>query len=205
MQKTTFAATAAAAALTLVLSACGSEGEGAPQEAEQETAEEGTAGNGSAAGPFGPGCSDFPQEGAGSLDEMAGQPFAAAIADSPVLGNLSEALERAGLSEDMDTAEGITVFAPTDDAFDMYPDGEMDDLLEDPDGLAHLLNNHVVAGEVTAEELDGGVFDALNGGQVRSAVSDGEYTVDDYAPVVCGNVRTANATVHVVSMLLIPA
>lgn len=205
MHRTTFAA--AGVVLALTLSACGSGGGGgdAPQEAGQETVQEGAAGNGSTDEPFGPDCSDFPEEGAGSFDEMAEQPFATAIADSPVLGNLSGALERAGLSEDMDTAEGITVFAPTDDAFDMYPDGEMDDLLEHPNGLAHLLNNHVVAGEVSTEELDGGVFDALNGGQVRSSVSGGEYTVDDYAPVVCGNVRTANATVHVVSMLLIPA
>nr|WP_017590743.1 fasciclin domain-containing protein [Nocardiopsis ganjiahuensis] len=49
------------------------------------------------------------------------------------------------------------------------------------------------------------MFDALNGGQVRSSVADGRYTVDDYAPVVCADVRTANATVYVVSMLLIPS
>lgn len=212
MRKTTLATAATAAVLALTLSACGSgdhgdeaSGDDSPQEAGQESGQEGAVGGGSAAEPFGPGCSDFPQEGTGSLDDMADQPFATAIADNPVLGNLSEALDRAGLSEDMDTAEGITVFAPTDDAFDMSPEGEVDDLLEDPDGLAHLLNYHVVAGEVSAEELDGGVFDALNGGQVRSSVSGGEYTVDDYAPVVCGDVRTANATVHVVSMLLIPS
>ncbi|GAA1456559.1 fasciclin domain-containing protein [Nocardiopsis exhalans] len=196
---------ATAAALLLTLSACGGGNEGAGDDTPRETGQEGAAGNGSSVEPFGPGCSDFPGEGAGSFEEMADQPFATAIADSPVLGNLADALERSGLSDRMDTAEGMTVFAPVDDAFDMYPDGEMDDLLEDPGGLAHLLNYHVVAGEVPSAELDGGVFDALNGGQVRSSASGGRYTVDGYAPVVCADVETANATVHVVGMLLIPS
>ncbi|WP_460754650.1 fasciclin domain-containing protein [Nocardiopsis oceani] len=202
MRKRTLAATAAA--LALGLSACG-QGD-TDDEALQESGKEGSAGgNGSAAEPFGPGCSDFPREGPGSIEEMADQPFASAIDENPVLGNLADALDQAGLSEDMDTSEGITVFAPTDDAFDMYPDEEVEDLLEDPDALAYVLNNHVVAGEAEPGELDDGMFDALNGGQVRVSESGGEYTVNDYAPVVCANIQTANATVHAVSMLVIPS
>ncbi|MGW5874962.1 fasciclin domain-containing protein [Nocardiopsis terrae] len=204
MRKTTLAA--AASALALVLAACGGgDRDQAGQGAARETPQKASADVGGAAEPFGPGCSDFPGEGAGSLDEMAGQPFATAIADSPVLGNLSEALERAGLSEELDAAEELTVFAPTDDAFDMYPDGEMDDILGNPEGLAYVLNQHVIEGRVPAEELDEGAFDSRNGGLVRATASDGEYTVNGYAPVVCGDVRTANATVHVVGMLLLPS
>ncbi|WP_460775193.1 fasciclin domain-containing protein [Nocardiopsis nanhaiensis] len=202
MRKRTLAATAAA--LALVLSACGDGDTG--DEELQESGQEGSAGGkGSAAEPFGPGCSDFPREGPGSIEEMADQPFASAIDESPVLGNLADALDQAGLSEDMDTSEGLTVFAPTDDAFDMYPDEEVEDLLEDPDALAYVLNNHVVAGEAEPGELDDGMFDALNGGQVRVSESGGEFTVNDYAPVVCANIQTANATVHAVSMLVIPS
>ncbi len=215
---TTTAATVIAATLGLVLGGCGvvgvpGESVGGSASAGGDTADESprgagresASGNGVADEPVGPGCSDFPPEGPGSLDDMADQPFATAIADSPVLGRLSDALERAGLSEVMDAAEGITVFAPVNDAFDMYPDGEMDDLMEDPDRLAYVLNYHVVAATVPSGELDGGVFDTLNGGQVRSSASDGAHTVDDYSPVVCTDLRTANATVHVVNMLLIPS
>lgn len=209
MRGSTLAAVTTAVALALALGACGSgngdtDGEGA-QEPGQESGREGAAGDGSTDGPFGPGCSDFPSEGGGSLDAMADQPFATAIADSPVLGNLADALERAGLSEELDNAEGVTVFAPANDAFDMYPDGQMDDLLKDSGRLAYLLGYHVVAGEVDSSELDGGVFDSLNGGQVRVSGSRAEYTVDGYATVDCADVRTANATVHVVDMLLMPS
>lgn len=209
MRRSTLAAATTVVALALALGACASgsgdtDGEGT-EESGRETGREGAAGDGSADGPFGPGCSDFPSEGGGSLDAMADQPFATAIADSPVLGNLADALERAGLSEELDTAEGVTVFAPVNDAFDMYPDGEMDDLLGDSDRLAYLLGYHVVAGEVDSAELDGGVFDSLNGGRVRVSGSRGGYTVDGYATVDCADVRTANATVHVVDMLLMPS
>ncbi|MEU3020604.1 fasciclin domain-containing protein [Nocardiopsis sp. NPDC007018] len=208
MRGTTLAVATTAVALALALGACGSggdTGDGAAREVVRESGEGGAAAGGDTAEPFGPGCSDFPSRGAGSLDAMADQTFTTAIADSPVLGRLAEALERAGLGEDLDTAVGVTVFAPTNEAFDMYPDGEMDDLMRDRDGLAYLLNYHVVADAVGGADLGAGVFDSLSGGQVRTSGSTGEYVVDDYAPVVCADVRTANATVHVVDMLLIPS
>ncbi|MFE1170683.1 fasciclin domain-containing protein [Nocardiopsis sp. NPDC058789] len=204
MLSSTLAATTTAVALTLTLGACGSGGDDEEPRAERETGR-GTAGVGSAAEHFGPGCSDFPSKGGASLDAMADQPFATAITGSPVLGRLSDALKRAGLDGELDAVEDMTVFAPTNEAFDMYPDQEIDDLLANPDGLAYLLTYHVVAGRVGSAELEGGVFDALNGGRVRTSGTTGEYTVDDYSPVVCADVRTANATVHVVDMLLLPS
>lgn len=197
MHRTTL--TAGCAVLLLSLAAC-SGGDG-------ESEEDGLSADIDAAPvrAFGPGCADFPDTGPGSLSTMAGQPLSVAVADNPLLSRLSTLLERSGLGPDLDAADDMTLFAPTDDAFDMYPAEEIQDLMDAPDGPAHLLGHHVVLGEFGSAELDGGSFDTLNGDRVGTTESEGEYTVEGYAPVVCADVHTANATVHVVGMLLIPS
>lgn len=197
MHRTTL--TAGCAVLLLSLAACsggngGSEEHGRSAEADTEPVRA-----------FGPGCADFPDTGPGSLSTMAGQPLGDAIADNPLLGRLADVLERSGLGSDLDTADDMTLFAPTDDAFDMYPTAEIQGLLDSPDGPAHLLGHHIVLGEFGSADLDGGSFDTLNGDRLGATEDEGEYTVDGYAPVVCADVHTANATVHVVGMLLIPS
>lgn len=197
MHRTTL--TAGCAALLLSLAACSggngqSEEHGPGVEADVEPVRA-----------FGPGCADFPDTGPGSLSAMADRTLSTAIADNPLLGRLAEVLERSGLGPDLDTADDMTLFAPVDDAFDMYPTPQIQDLLDSPDGPAHLLGHHVVLGEFGSADLDGGSFDTLNGDRIRATANEGEYTIDGYAPVVCADVRTDNATVHVVGMLLIPS
>lgn len=197
MHRTTI--TAGCAVLLLCLAACsGGDGEGEEHGRSAEADIEPVRA-------FGPGCADFPDTGPGSLSAMAGLPLSTAIADSPLLGRLAEVLERSGLRSDLDAADEMTLFAPTDDAFDMYPGAEIQGLLDSPDGSAHLLGHHIVLGEFGSADLAGSSFDNLNGDRVHTTEDEGEYTVDGYAPVVCADVRTANATVHVVGMLLIPS
>ncbi|MEU3310706.1 fasciclin domain-containing protein [Nocardiopsis sp. NPDC006832] len=199
MHRTTL--TAGCAVLLLSLAACsGGNGEGEGEE-HGHSAEADV----EPVGAFGPGCADFPDTGPGSLSAMADRPLSTAIADNPFLGRLAEVVERSGLASDLDTADDMTLFAPTDDAFDMYPTPAIQGLLDSPDGPAHLLGHHVVLGEFGSADLDGGSFDTLNGDRIRATADEGEYTVDGYAPVVCADVRTTNATVHVVGMLLIPS
>ena len=196
MLRTTFVA--CGTLLLLALVSCGAQGK-AGGEVEP------TAPSPEATDAFGPGCSDFPRQGPGSLVAMAEQPLTNAIAQSPLLERLSTALERSGLGRELDAAEDMTVFAPTDDAFDMYPDEEIEILFTDPASLKHVLGYHVALGEHGTEAFDDGSFDTLNGGRISTTEQAGRYTVDGYAPVVCADVRTANATVHVVDMLLIPS
>jgi uncharacterized surface protein with fasciclin (FAS1) repeats len=44
----------------------------------------------------------------------------------------------------------------------------------------------------------------LEGGTVTPKLTDGSYTVNG-ASVVCGNVQTANATVYIISTVLMPS
>lgn len=70
------------------------------------------------------------------------------------LETLVVALEKAELVETLNGTDKFTVFAPTDEVFDALPEGALDALLADPTGaLKDVLLNHVISGEVKAEQV----------------------------------------------------
>jgi uncharacterized surface protein with fasciclin (FAS1) repeats len=58
---------------------------------------------------------------------------------------LIAAAQAAGLADTLATTDGITVFAPTDEAFAKLPAGTVEGLLKEPAKLAEILKYHVVA------------------------------------------------------------
>jgi uncharacterized surface protein with fasciclin (FAS1) repeats len=59
-----------------------------------------------------------------------------------VLSTFSEAVKRTGLEDMLDGADFITVFAPTNEAFDKIPS----DILEDEEELKAVILRHIVPG-----------------------------------------------------------
>ncbi|MEW2179479.1 fasciclin domain-containing protein [Streptomyces sp. NPDC005406] len=155
--------------------------------------------------PFGPACSSVPKDGAGSFDGMAKAPVATAASNNPALSTLVTAVKKAGLVDTLNNAQGITVFAPTNDAFAKVPKADLDKLLADKAALTKVLTYHVVGQELTPKQLEKGSFDTLQKSELTTSGSGMEYTVNDSSKVVCGNVRTANATVYIVDTVLMPA
>ncbi|HEY6628639.1 MAG TPA: fasciclin domain-containing protein, partial [Acidimicrobiia bacterium] len=70
-----------------------------------------------------------------------------------------------------------------------------------------ILTYHVVAGEsLDAQELiDAGTVETVNGETLTIATSGDSVTINGVAMVVCGNVATANGTVHIVDAVLVPS
>ena len=149
-----------------------------------------------AAGPFGPGCAGVPAEGEGSVDGMADDPVATAASNNPLLKTLVAAVTEAGLVDTLNSAEGITVFAPSDDAFAKIKPKDLNALLKDKEALTAVLTHHVVPETLTPETL-AGTFETLNKDELTVEGSGETFTADaeEMANVVCGNVQTANATV----------
>ncbi|MGX2993389.1 fasciclin domain-containing protein [Streptomyces sp. JNUCC 64] len=154
--------------------------------------------------PFGPACAGVPEEGAGSFDGMAKDPVATAASNNPALSTLVAAVKRAGLVDTLNKAEGITVFAPTNDAFAKIPKADLDEVLADQKRLTDILTYHVVGRNLTPRQLEGGSFATLQKGKLTTSGSDGSYRVNDSAEVVCGNIGTSNATVYIVDTVLMP-
>ncbi|MFD3518226.1 fasciclin domain-containing protein [Streptomyces sp. NPDC058657] len=205
----TLAVVIAAAALPLALTACGmddsSSGKSSTSSAGKGSADQD--GEGQAAqvsGPFGPGCASVPTEGAGSFDGMAQDPVATAASNNPALSTLVTAVKKAGLVDTLNNAENITVFAPTNDAFAKIPKADLDKVLADKATLTKILTYHVVGQKLAPEKLESGTYATLEKSTLTTAGSGMSYKVNDSASVVCGNVPTANATVHIVDSVLMP-
>lgn len=154
-------------------------------------------------GPFGPGCAGVPTEGQGSVEGMADDPVATAASNNPLLKTLTAAVTEAGLVDTLNSAEALTVFAPTDDAFAKIPTKDLNALLADKKALTTVLTHHVVAGKLSPEDL-AGEHETLAGDMITVEGSGEDFTAEG-AAVVCGNVSTANATVYVIDSVMMPA
>ncbi|MFI1249204.1 fasciclin domain-containing protein [Streptomyces anulatus] len=154
--------------------------------------------------PYGPACSSVPKEGAGSLDGMAKDPVATAASNNPELSTLVSAVKKAGLVDTLNNAKDITVFAPTNAAFEKIPKADLDALLNDKAQLTKVLTYHVVGEKVTTQQMENGTFKTLEGSDLTTKGSGTEFTVNDSSKIVCGDVPTANATVNLVDTVLMP-
>jgi uncharacterized surface protein with fasciclin (FAS1) repeats len=155
--------------------------------------------------PFGPGCAAVPADGAGSFDGMATDPVATAASNNPALSTLVTAVSAAGLVDSLNSADGITVFAPVNDAFAAMDQATLDAALADPSGLlTTVLTGHVVSGRLAPDQV-AGTHETLAGNTIEVTGSGEDFMVNGAAAVVCGNVQTANATVYLIDGVLLPS
>lgn len=153
---------------------------------------------------FGPGCASVPKTGAGSFTGMSTAPVATAASANPVLSTLVTAVKKAGLVDTLNSASGITVFAPDNAAFAKIPAATLNQVLANKAELTKILTYHVVAGRYTPSQLAAGTpLKTLEGATVTPALMGSTYEVNS-ADVVCGNVQTANATVYIINTVLMP-
>lgn len=208
----TFSVALATGLLGLSLTACGSSDEDTASSAESPMSEPSssapmTSPSAAAASdmPFGPGCASVPATGAGSFDGMSTAPVATAASANPLLSTLVSAVQQAGLVDTLNSAKDITVFAPTNDAFAKVPPADLEALLADKAMLQKVLTYHVVGQPVAPAELGtAGPFTSLQGGPIEVSGSGEDFTVAERAQVVCGGVKTANATVYLIDSVLVP-
>jgi uncharacterized surface protein with fasciclin (FAS1) repeats len=154
---------------------------------------------------FGPACGAVPKDGAGSFAGMAQDPVATAASNNPALSTLVTAVKQAGLVDTLNGLKGVTVFAPTNDAFAKIPKADLDKVLADKATLTKILTYHVVPRAVTPADLASGSFDTVAKGKLTTSGSGQNFTVGTAgAKVVCGNVKTANATVYIIDSVLMP-
>lgn len=204
-------AVAAAAMLPLALTACSdSSSKDSGSDSASSSASKGTDktspsdDTSTMSKPFGAACSSVPKDGAGSFDGMAKDPVATAASNNPDLSTLVTAVKKAGLVDTLNNAENVTVFAPTNDAFAKIPKADLDKVLNDKAKLTKILTYHVVGQKLTPKDLEKGSFETLEKSKLTTAGSGESYKVNGSANVVCGNVKTANATVYIIDSVLMP-
>lgn len=162
-----------------------------------------------AAGLVGPGCAAYAQQvpaGPGSVAGMAVDPVATAASNNPMLTTLTKAVS-GQLNPQVnlvDTLNGgqFTVFAPTDEAFAKIDPATLERLATDTPLLTSILTYHVVPGQAPADKVVG-THTTAQGADVTVTGQGNDLKVND-ASVVCGGVRTANATVYLIDTVLMP-
>ena len=194
----------------LIAAACGGDDDDSASSANDNTttsmsdSPSTTSGSSMTDGPFGAACAQVPTTGEGSVTGMADDPVATAASNNPLLAQLVAAVGQAKLVDTLNTAQDITVFAPTDDAFAGVPKATLDAAMADPSGLlTKVLTYHVVQGRLAPDQL-AGEHTTLEGEKLMVTGSGEDFMVNDSAKVVCGNVPTANATVYVIDGVLLP-
>jgi transforming growth factor-beta-induced protein len=124
-------------------------------------------------------------------------------------GAFGTLLAAAGAAELVDALRGegpLTVFAPTDDAFGMLPDGLVDALLmpENKGKLQELLLYHVVAGQVKSTDLSYYQrVETLEGSKVQIVKWFGNIWVNR-SRVITKDVLATNGVIHAINRVLIP-
>jgi transforming growth factor-beta-induced protein len=207
---------AACASLSFTAAACGSDSNGAAT-TQAPTASEATPTPSEApvatdapvvtdaAGdaPFGSACSAVPADGEGSFAGMTDDTAATAASNNPLLSTLVTAVTEADLVDTLNSDGPFTIFAPVNDAFAAIPEEDLAAVLADKELLTSILTYHVVAGEsLDAAALGAaGTAVTVNGGSLEFG-ADG--TTVNGVDVLCSNVVTANATVHIIGEVLMP-
>ena len=96
----------------------------------------------------------------------------------------------------------FTVFAPTDAAFDLLPDGLLDGLSVEE--LTDILLYHVVGALAMSTDLaDGQEITTLLGQDVVVTLTDGTVKIND-AEVTIADLEADNGVVHVIDVVLVP-
>ena len=131
---------------------------------------------------------------------------------------LVAAVKAAGLVETLQSAGPFTVFAPTNEAFNLLPDGTVTTLLKEENKamLAGILTYHVVAGKVSAADLkklikEGhgkATLTTVAGGTLTAMMKGNKVALMDekggVAYVTIANVNQSNGVIHVIDHVLLP-
>ncbi len=155
----------------------------------------------------GPGCADYVAQvprGDGSVAGMAGVPLATAARRAPLLTTLSSAVSgklnpKVKLGQTLNGNE-YTVFAPVDAAFAALPGATTTNWKSDSEELIKVLTHHLVVGRLAPKRLTGAQI-SVAGGKIMITGSGNALMVDD-AKVICGGIKTANATVYLIDKVL---
>ncbi|MFD7159523.1 fasciclin domain-containing protein [Kribbella sp. NPDC059898] len=210
-----FAATTLA--LVLASAACGSSNNSSSSpststsssSAPAETPSTSPSASAASGGMVGPGCAAYAKAnpaGAGSIDGMAAAPLATAASGNPLLKTLVAAVSgklnpKVNLVSTLNGGE-FTVFAPVDTAFAKIPAATVNTLKTNSALLTKILTYHVVAGQLDPTAVVG-THPTVEKQDV-TVTGSGDALKVNGANVICGGVKTANATVYLIDSVLMP-
>ena len=141
------------------------------------------------------------------------------LADIENLSSLAAAVEAAGIKAALNSAEEVTIFAPNNDALDSlikYQIGEeYDEDAEDAtenlnaliaaltaEGVAGILQAHVIADSLPSGDLEAREYPTLNEGSTITITTEGDNVFVNGAQVTTADITVGNGVIHVIDSVI---
>lgn len=157
-------------------------------------------------GVTGPLCDLLPKgDEPGNPAALAGEPAGKALQWITVLTTFEAAMRASGMLPEVTAKPGVTLLAPTDDAFAAkFSETNLDELMiKDKATLRTLLRAHIVDRPLSLAELrDGGEVTTMDGTKVHVTAAGAMARIGGEAQTVCADYRMANGRIHVINHVL---
>lgn len=115
-------------------------------------------------------------------------------------------IQKAGLSEMLDHEGPYTLFAPTDEAFELFPEAKYKDLLksQNREELIRILEYHIIRGEVMTDSLlQCDTLSSELGASLIITESEEGIIVND-AHLVKADTKATNGVIQIINRVLLP-
>ncbi|MCC5932617.1 MAG: fasciclin domain-containing protein [Candidatus Cyclonatronum sp.] len=142
---------------------------------------------------------------ASNVSEERSQNIVDVVTNNSEFSTLAMLLTEAGLADAVRDADGLTVFAPTNAAFEEVPEETLQALLADRELLQEVLLTHVIGSVVTSDvvtQLEEAPTAANNVLPVNTSYN-GTVTVGN-ATVTDVDIMASNGVIHVVDAVIMP-
>jgi outer membrane protein OmpA-like peptidoglycan-associated protein/uncharacterized surface protein with fasciclin (FAS1) repeats len=132
--------------------------------------------------------------------------IASVLSTDPQFSLLWVLVGEAGLDEMLSDAAGdpVTLFAPTNEAFDALPADVIAEVRSDPDLLTEVLRHHMAGGRLSSAGMITGPLSVLDGGTVDVVVDADGVMVDD-STITWPDIESGNGVVHAIDAVLVPS
>lgn len=144
----------------------------------------------------------------GGLADMATSSLLGLATQNSNLSTFMTLINGAGLGNMLGGSDPLTIFAPSNSAFDALPTGALDNLLkpENKSMLTDVLKNHVVSGALSADGLSSMTEAPKNllGNPLDLVKSEGGGLSVNGANVTEANTEGSNGFIHVVDKVMLP-
>ena len=139
----------------------------------------------------------------GGAAETSDQTIAALLAARPEFSTLASIMGTSEMAGLLAGPDPLTLFAPTNEAFDLLPQRVIDGLTANPEALSTVIQYHLTRGRHTLADLQVVQPATLNDRLLTIGSRDGRPTVND-AIITEADMPAANGIIHAIDRILVP-
>lgn len=148
-------------------------------------------------------CAMIPAKGKGSVGSLTKEQAVTAASSNPQLSVFIAAIKTAGLDNALNSRHSYTLIVPANSAFASLSKTQITNLRKSG-FLFKIVQYHALKSMISPQQFAAGARPlTLEGKPLTLSKSGSAYKVNG-ATVLCGNIKTRNATVYIVNKVLLP-